>query len=275
MARHGTSEGEKLKKHLGLSEKSFINLSEREQAKIGGRLMEIFHTLSDGAVVPLLNFCLEECHVRELCILKGIKTTDPSSSQLKIRNLKKEEPKEEPNDELIDEPKAEPKDELLEDSDVDDRMAEANADIEEGVWNTRKIVHGNDTEEIPLDREEVAIKEAEKEKTKTPPKTERPKIKADAIKRKLKDFKCSECGQIFNSMGSLWGHISDVHSVVKEDHVCSDCGKTFTRKKSLKRHRESLHSEISFRCRICSQTFTNRGKMTYHIKKIHGFGALH
>merc|ERR1712154_282557 len=112
----------KLKKHLGLAEKSSITLSEREQAKIGGRLMEVLHTVSDGALVPLLDFCLEECHVRKLCSLKGITTTDPTLSQLKVRNSKKEEPKEES--------KEEPKDELIEDSDVDERMAEAKADIE-------------------------------------------------------------------------------------------------------------------------------------------------
>ena len=38
----------KLKVHLGLAEKSFITLSEREQAKIGGRLMEVLHTVSDA-----------------------------------------------------------------------------------------------------------------------------------------------------------------------------------------------------------------------------------
>ena len=114
-------EATNLKKHLGLAEKSFITLSKKEQAEIGGRLKELLNTVTDGALVPLLSFCLEEYHVRKLCALKGFITNDnelPSSSQLKVEDVKKEEPKEEPEDE--EEPI---------DSDVDERMAEADATI--------------------------------------------------------------------------------------------------------------------------------------------------
>ena len=123
-------EAQNLKKHLGLSEKSFITLNEREQAKIGGRLQELLHIVSDGAFVPLLNSCVEECHVRKLCALKGIATTDMPSS-FKKEDVRKEEPKEEPKDE----PEGEPNDEST-DSDVDERMAEADADIEADVWRS-------------------------------------------------------------------------------------------------------------------------------------------
>ena len=93
----------KLKVHLGLAEKSFITLTEREQAKIGGRLMEVLLTVSDGALVPLLNFCLEEAHVRKLCVLKGIVFNELSSSPLK------EELKDEPVDKKVAVKKAQAK----------------------------------------------------------------------------------------------------------------------------------------------------------------------
>ena len=94
--------------------------------------------MSDGAFVPLLNSCVEECHVRKLCALKGIVTTDMPSS-FKKEDVRKEEPKEEPEEE--------PNDEST-DSDVDERMAEADADIEADVWrSTLDTDHGNNNEE--------------------------------------------------------------------------------------------------------------------------------
>ena len=132
-------ETENLKKYLGQASKSFITLSEKDQAKVGGRLKELLHTVTDGAFVPLMNCCLEECHMRKLCALKGIVTDELSSSlQLKVEDVKKEGPKEEPKEEPMEEPT---------DSDVDERMAEADADIEAEVWNTRDEGHGNNKEE--------------------------------------------------------------------------------------------------------------------------------
>ena len=132
-------EAANLKKHLGLAEKSFLTLGKKAQAKVGGRLKKLLHTVTDGAFLPLMNFCLEKCQVRIICALKGIKTDELSSSlQLKVEDVKKEEPKEGPKDEVKEEPI---------DSDVDERMAEANADIEAQVWNTMNKDHGNDKEE--------------------------------------------------------------------------------------------------------------------------------
>ena len=265
MARLDMSEGEKLKKHLGLTGKSFISLSEREQAKIGGRLMEMFHTVSDGALVPLLNFCLEECHVRELCILKGIKTTKPSSSQLRMRNPMKEEPKEEPNDEL----NRELEDEIMEDSDVDERMAEANADIEAGVWNTREKGHGNDAEVLPLDKEKP-LKKAEKDKTKPKPKTERRKMTTHEIKQRLKDFKCPDCGKILKSYASLLGHRNAIHyRVDKADLKCPECGKTFASRGNVEKHREAVHLGVKYACQICDSLFTSKWWVKEHIRTVH------
>ena len=130
-----------LQEHLGLATKSFITLSAKDQAEVGSRLKELLHTVTDGSFLPLMNYCLEECHVRKLCALKGIRTDElPSSSlQLKEEDVKKEEPKEEPK-----EPTEEPTD-----SDVDERMAEADADIEAEFWNTGDENHGYSREKQP------------------------------------------------------------------------------------------------------------------------------
>ena len=121
-----TVEAENLKKHLGLREKSFVTLSETDQAEVGGRLKELLHIVSDGAFVPLINWCTEECHVRKLCALKGIVTDEfSSSSQWMTEDVKKEEPKDEPEEEPI-----------VSDSDVDEMMAEADADIKAQVWDS-------------------------------------------------------------------------------------------------------------------------------------------
>ena len=97
-------EAKNLKKHLGLAEKTFVTLSEKEQAEIGGRLKELLNTVSDGALVPILNFCLGECHVRKLCALKGIMTDELSSSS-QLKKEPKEEPKDEPKEETPDVPR--------------------------------------------------------------------------------------------------------------------------------------------------------------------------
>ena len=188
-------EAQNLKKHLGLSEKSFITLSEREQAKIGGRLEELLHIVSDGAFVPLLNSCVEECHVRKLCALKGIVTTDVPSS-FKTEDVIKEEPK--------DEPKEEPNDEFF-DSDVDERMAEADADIKAGVWrSTWDTDHGNNKEEsecAPMPQQYEQLETAKTEKS---------------------------GGGVNGSSGGA-EHNSGHHGAVG-DLTCLDCGKIFKSK---------------------------------------------
>ena len=46
--------------------------TKKDQAEVGDRLKELLHTATNGAFVPLMHCCLEECHVRKLCALKGI-----------------------------------------------------------------------------------------------------------------------------------------------------------------------------------------------------------
>lgn len=85
----------------------------------------------------------------------------------------------------------------------------------------------------------------------------------------VSDLTCTECGKLFKSKRSLFGHRKEKHSGVMEVHTCPECGKTFGRKSNLKAHRESLHYGKKFPCVHCDRIFTNRSSMNQHIKKTH------
>ena len=57
----------------------------------------------------------------------------------------------------------------------------------------------------------------------------------------VSDLTCTDCGKLFKSKRSLFGHRKEKHSGVVEVHTCPECGKTFGRKSNLKAHRESVH----------------------------------
>ena len=57
----------------------------------------------------------------------------------------------------------------------------------------------------------------------------------------VSDLTCTDCGKLFKSKRSLFGHKKEKHSGVVEVHTCPECGKTFGRKSNLKAHRESVH----------------------------------
>jgi len=80
---------------------------------------------------------------------------------------------------------------------------------------------------------------------------------------------CSDCGKLFTSKRSLFGHKKEKHSGPMEIHTCPDCGKNFSRKSNLKAHRDSLHFGKKFPCSLCGRIFTNRSSMNQHIKKTH------
>jgi len=80
---------------------------------------------------------------------------------------------------------------------------------------------------------------------------------------------CSDCGKLFTSKRSLFGHKKEKHSGHTEVFTCPDCNKQFSRKSNLKAHRESLHFGKKFPCRVCGRIFTNRSSMNQHVKKSH------
>jgi len=80
---------------------------------------------------------------------------------------------------------------------------------------------------------------------------------------------CSDCGKLFTSKRSLFGHKKEKHSGPIEVFPCQDCGKNFSRKANLKAHRDSLHFGKKFPCSFCERIFTNRSSMNQHIKKTH------
>ena len=45
---------------------------------------------------------------------------------------------------------------------------------------------------------------------------------------------CSDCGKLFTSKRSLFGHKKEKHSGAIEIFTCPDCGKNFSRKSNLK-----------------------------------------
>ncbi len=90
----------------------------------------------------------------------------------------------------------------------------------------------------------------------------------------IQELTCVDCGKLFKSKRSLFGHRKEKHSGVMEVHTCPECGKTFGRKSNLKAHRESLHYGKKFPCIHCDRIFTNRSSMNQHIKKTHTGAAL-
>jgi len=80
---------------------------------------------------------------------------------------------------------------------------------------------------------------------------------------------CPDCGKLFTSKRSLFGHKKEKHTGPVEIFPCPDCGKNFSRKSNLKAHRDSLHFGKKFPCSFCDRIFTNRSSMNQHIKKTH------
>ena len=55
---------------------------------------------------------------------------------------------------------------------------------------------------------------------------------------------CQDCGKLFTSKRSLFGHKKEKHSGPVEVFPCVDCGKNFSRKANLKVNRNKPYDEV-------------------------------
>ena len=121
---------ERLKTHLGIKARQFSNLNQEEQDEVGRKLRNLLHPISNGSIIPLVSKVLKDGEIRKMCALRGIplKEEEEDIKREPMEELKIEpclETKQEPKEEPKIEPKTEPQDE----PDVDELMAEAEADI--------------------------------------------------------------------------------------------------------------------------------------------------
>ena len=123
---------ERLKTHLGIKTRQFSNLNQEEQDEVGRKLRNLLHPISNGSIIPLVSKVLKDGEIRKMCALRGIPTM-PLKEEEDIKREPMEELKIEPcletKQEPKEEPKIEPKTEPQDEPDVDELMAEAEADI--------------------------------------------------------------------------------------------------------------------------------------------------
>ena len=123
---------ERLKTHLGIKTTQFSNLNQEEQDEVGRKLRNLLHPISNGSIIPLVSKVLKDGEIRKMCALRGIPTM-PLKEEEDIKKEPMEELKIEPcletKQEPREEPKIEPKTEPQDEPDVDELMAEAEADI--------------------------------------------------------------------------------------------------------------------------------------------------
>ena len=122
---------ERLKTHLGIKTRQFSNLNQEEQDEVGRKLRNLLHPISNGSIIPLVSKVLKDGEIRKMCALRGIPTMPLKEEDIKREPMEevKIEPCLETKQEPKEEPKIEPKTEPQDEPDVDELMAEAEADI--------------------------------------------------------------------------------------------------------------------------------------------------
>ena len=122
---------ERLKTHLGIKARQFSNLNQEEQDEVGRKLRRLLHPVSNGSIIPLVSKVLKDGEIRKMCALRGITTMPLKEEDIKREPMEelKIEPCLETKQEPKEEPKIEPDEDLAFDTDVDELMAEAEADI--------------------------------------------------------------------------------------------------------------------------------------------------
>ena len=84
---------------------------------------------------------------------------------------------------------------------------------------------------------------------------------------------CSKCLDEFESIEKLDEHIKQVHEssdILSEDFKCNECGVMFNRKGNLKRHLENSCNG-TFDCEKCDEVYIKRSKLAEHQWKKHGY----
>jgi len=83
------------------------------------------------------------------------------------------------------------------------------------------------------------------------------------------DFKCTECGRIFDRNGDATRHML-VHTG-KRAFACETCSKTFKLKGELKRHLITHSKSSRYSCSFgnCQKTFGLKGNLDRHIRSVH------
>ena len=70
-------------------------------------------------------------------------------------------------------------------------------------------------------------------------------------------FKCTECGEKFQSKYNLKRH-SKIHNEGEKSFPCSQCSCVLSRQDSLIRHLDEIHNTNKLNCNHCEQLFTRK-----------------
>ncbi len=80
-------------------------------------------------------------------------------------------------------------------------------------------------------------------------------------------FKCTHCGKVMKSAGSLRVHTM-THSE-EARHVCPICHKAFKQHSHLIRHSRIHTGERPFACEVCTKTFSDTSVLRRHVINVH------
>lgn len=87
-----------------------------------------------------------------------------------------------------------------------------------------------------------------------------------------RDFKCSECGDIFYRLDSYQGHVAKVHGGSFDCiFKCDTCSSVFNRKSNMLRHKWKCEGTRVLKCPECQKAFYRIDVLKRHIYVDHGY----